>query len=357
MRSVALSLFWFALALAQPPAAALPLAISGPTKAEPYRLVELVATGDTAERALLWDVTPEEAVDVREMPGGKLVFVGPPGSYRIKLRAIRMKDNVMSVETARHSISIGNPVTIQPPKQSAPPSSFVPSAGGKIDAMQALSAIRFPSERPGYSNACTATVVNPQMKDGRWRVLTAAHCVPGLGQRGTLTTKDRTRTLAVTVAKYDKRSDLAWLLTDEPAEGLYSAELAEDNPAFATSVWHAGYGVDRPESVEGGQVKRGEDRNGRLTFVLPVSQGDSGGGVFRRDNNKLVSVVCCVPTYAPNLETYGGSVRQARRLWPSDGPTGSEFIQPWQPPGLPPGIGEGRIPWPGDCPDGRCPIR
>lgn len=352
--------FYAAVATAQTPPAPIPLSIVGPATAAPYRIVDLSASGELTGRALIWDIAPEDSSDVREMAGGKLIFVGPPGVYRIKLRSILFRDGTVSVETARHTLTIAAPTPpVVTPPAVVPPATKVPAQPGqpaqpgtaKIDALKALSQIRFPTSKPNQSAMCTATVAYPQLPDGRWEVLTAAHCVPAVGTRGVLTTRDKSRTLSVTVATLDRRCDLAWLVTDEPVSDIYCAYIARENPPTGAPVWHSGYGIDRPENREDGRVKRGEDSTGKLTFTLSVSQGDSGGGVIRSDTGEVVSAVCCTPTVNPYGEMFGGSCRNAWRLRPSaaggvatvtNPDRGSEFIPARPYPA--PAVGEGRFP-------------
>lgn len=84
-----------------------PVKIVGPSAVEPYKLVELTAEGDLTGAAVVWDVTPDDVADVRELPGGRLIFVGPPGVYKVKARVIRTKDGQLSVETQRFTVTIG----------------------------------------------------------------------------------------------------------------------------------------------------------------------------------------------------------------------------------------------------------
>lgn len=88
------------LLLVQFPALA-DLKIVGPSKIPQHKFVELSATGVDPEAAVLWDVLPEEPADIREIDG-RLYFVAPPGTYKIKLRSIKGK----KVETARHVVEI-----------------------------------------------------------------------------------------------------------------------------------------------------------------------------------------------------------------------------------------------------------
>lgn len=95
------------------------LRIVGELKVEPYKLVRLSAEGADGA-ALIWDVTPEESVDVVEFPS-KVLFVAPPGTYKVKLRALRTKDGSSSFETARATVVIGVPTPPVPPVPPAPP--------------------------------------------------------------------------------------------------------------------------------------------------------------------------------------------------------------------------------------------
>jgi hypothetical protein len=89
---------------------------------EPYKLVELVPDGDVTGAVLFWDVDREDVADVREY-GGKLVFTGPPGTYKIKLRIVRIGPDgkTLSGETQRATVVIGTPTPPAPPVPPVPP--------------------------------------------------------------------------------------------------------------------------------------------------------------------------------------------------------------------------------------------
>lgn len=107
---------WLALALTL---CAAPLTIKGPAQVEPYRLAELTTDAPDGS-ALIWDIDREDVADVREYPG-RLVFTGPPGSYKIKCRLIKVgTDGKVSVETARTTVTIGIPPPPDPPPQPPP---------------------------------------------------------------------------------------------------------------------------------------------------------------------------------------------------------------------------------------------
>jgi hypothetical protein len=90
--------------------------VEGPAKVDPYKLVKLTAGGDTKGAALIWDVLPEDAADVDDSVPGKLTFTAPPGVYKIKLRSITIANGVPKVDSARLTVTIG-----QPPPAPTPP--------------------------------------------------------------------------------------------------------------------------------------------------------------------------------------------------------------------------------------------
>lgn len=114
-----------ALCLIAPAVAQADLRIVGPAVTPAGKLVRLQAQGDLDGAALIWDVNDEEKADVAEL-GKRLIFTGPAGKYRVKLRAIRIMDGVPSVETARHLVTIGEAPPVPPgpgpdPKPPTPP--------------------------------------------------------------------------------------------------------------------------------------------------------------------------------------------------------------------------------------------
>lgn len=103
------------------------LRIQGELKLPAHRLVRLRAAGDLAGAALIWDISPEESADLEEV-GSRLLFAAPPGVYRVKLRALRVQDGKTSVETARATVVIGEPV----PPGPVPPVPPVPPGPGPV---------------------------------------------------------------------------------------------------------------------------------------------------------------------------------------------------------------------------------
>jgi hypothetical protein len=197
---------------------------------------------------------------------------------------------------------------VPPPKKKDPePPPTDPKA--KADPVAATGRIQF-------GNAgCTATVMWPRRPDGKWDVLTAAHCTSrGVGSRGVLYLKDGRR-LGVTVTARATGADISWLVTDDSIADMPFAVLASADPPSGTRVWHMGYGVDNPGNREEGEVL-GRTSEGQMAMRLSVSSGDSGSGVFRADTGELIATVCCTTGLAQRVTMYGGSAETAARLRP-----------------------------------------
>lgn len=101
------------------------LRIAGELKVPVNRLVRLEAQGTVDGSALIWDVSNEDSVDAEEV-GQRFLFTAPPGTYKIKLRSIMVKDGKTKVETARATVTIGdappNPIPPGPtPPNPTPP--------------------------------------------------------------------------------------------------------------------------------------------------------------------------------------------------------------------------------------------
>jgi len=281
------------------------LTISGETKVKPYKLVKLTAQGaGVKDAALVWDISDDEKCDIEEF-NGRFLFTAPPGVYKVKVRALRLdKDGKTTSETARITVTIEGEPKPPPPKKAA-------------DPIGATCKLRF-------GNAgCTATILWPRRPDGRWDVLTASHCTGDVGSNGQITLKDG-RTFKVTVVARNRAADLSWLVTAEaPAEMPY-AVLAADTPHAETKVFHIGYGVDRPGNRETGRVQGGPAHDGKLSFKLSVSSGDSGGGIFREDTEELVAAVCCTTGMARNVTMFGGGCATAWSMRPKSEETAVE---------------------------------
>lgn len=283
-----------------PAAAAQSVKIVGETKYKPHALVRLRADGVDAKAALLWRVHPSKDVQKATSPRGVLEFAAHPGTYEVELLVITNAGEGLQVEEARITVEIES-CTPAPPKPDPKP-----PGDGKLDPVAALGRIRF-------GNAgCTATVIGPRRPDGRWDVLTASHCVSGVGQRGTLVLKDG-RSLGLRVVSHQPTPDVAWCVTDDAAGDLPYALVANANPAVNTAIWHMGFGVDKPGNREDGTVAQAENAQGQLRMVLSVSSGDSGGGIFRTDTNEVISTVCCTSGMARSVAMWGASTEAIRK--------------------------------------------
>lgn len=170
-----------------------------------------------------------------------------------------------------------------------------------------------------FGNAgCSATALLPRRSDGRWELLTAAHCINKVGQAGNVTLHDGSK-IGVKVASVDPKADLVWLVTDSGTLTLNAACLAADFPAKGSRVWQAGFGRTRPGERKDGTVNAGVQSDGQGMFGLLVDHGDSGGGIFSTDTGELVAAVSS--TTAPGKEgtVWGGSCVAAVKLRPKVG--------------------------------------
>jgi hypothetical protein len=98
-----------------------PVKIGGDLKVEPYHLVELTAEGAASGAGLIWDVYPDDSPDIRQY-GSKLVFVAPPGVYKVKLSVVTYDPKTMaiSIATTRETVTIGTPTPPVPPMPPTP---------------------------------------------------------------------------------------------------------------------------------------------------------------------------------------------------------------------------------------------
>jgi hypothetical protein len=292
-----------------------PVRITGETKYKPHSLVRLRAEGVDPKAAILWRVHPAKDVQRATTPRGALEFAAHPGTYEIELLVIRQTDDGLVVEESQVTVIIEGCGQVPPAPE--------PKTPGKANAEQAIGKLRF-------GNAgCTATVIGPKRSDGKWDILTAAHCTGGPGSRGTFALKDG-RTLAVKVAARNTEADLTWLVTDAAVDDLPFANLAAKNPTVGTEVWHMGYGIDKPGNRETGKTTGAETSDGQLPMELSVSSGDSGGGIFRADTNELVAVVCCTTERGRKVLMFGGSAERAARMRPAKTDTDA-----WEPLAIP----------------------
>lgn len=326
-----------AVATAQDPPPA--LKVEGKTTYEPHDLVMLRAVGADPKAGFLWDVYPFGKVQRATTAEDRMEFAAHPGVYDVVVRAIAVKEGGgFSIQEARATVTIKschppeppkpdpNPPTPPDPPGPKPPTPPPPGGSGKLDPENAIGRIQF-------GNAgCSATVIGPRRPDGRWDVLTAAHCISSVGQTGRMTMPASNKTYGVQVVNFDRTKDLCWMVTTESIPDIEYAELDAEDPGPGLAVWHRGYGVDRPRNKETGTVADRPNSQGQIRFILNVSSGDSGGGIFRADTNRVVSSVCCTAGKGVKTSMWGGSTENAIRMRPR---TNTDDETAWVPRAIP----------------------
>lgn len=201
-----------------------------------------------------------------------------------------------------------HPHTDPPPEPSAEPDPW--NAIGKI-AMQG-----------GY---CSGTVIGPRRPDGRWIVVSAAHCVSRVGEEATFIQRTGV-TRRVVVMALNKKADIA-LFSTEAGQGQMSfTNVAQGTPQIGTRIFHGGFGRHIPGNREEGQVLGGPNNDGQVKYQLSVSPGDSGGGICMTADGLLLSPVCCTTRLDGPGEVWGGSPEMINRMLTS--PTEYIELQP-----------------------------
>lgn len=194
---------------------------------------------------------------------------------------------------------VGPPPTEPPPEQ--PPVTDPREAVGKL-LLQ--------------SSFCSATAIGPRRGDGRWNMVSAAHCFrggPGVGRRGQYVTRSGV-SIPVTCVAIDETADIAILITDERYEKIEYVMVAENTPQIGTSIQHHGFGQHIPGNTEQGQVLAAPNQQGQVRYRLSVSPGDSGGGILTTAGGMLLSPVCCTTCLGCVGDVWGGSPERIRRM-------------------------------------------
>lgn len=200
------------------------------------------------------------------------------------------------------------PIVIPPPPINQPqPPQNQPGQPPEVRPDPVNAIVRI--SRPGVG--CSATFIYPRRADGRYWVLSAAHCGPK-GAKWTAKFRDG-RSTGLTCVSTNDRADYAWLVSDVDTQIFPSAELRETDPTPGTKVWHAGFGVDVPGNREDGTVTSGANEDGQIEYRLSVSSGDSGGGIMLDSEGKVLSPVCCTTIRGQVGRVWGSSPAVARR--------------------------------------------
>lgn len=196
------------------------------------------------------------------------------------------------------------PIPPQPPTPPKPPDVPTPPAP-KPNTLAAIGRIRT------SVGGCSFTFIGPRRSDGRFWILTAAHCISRTGETVQVLVRDGRATSAV-VVNFDRTYDYAWLVTNDNSTEYPYALLAERTPEVGTKIWHAGFGVDRPSNREDGEIIAKDDGSGQIAMRLSVSSGDSGGGIIIDSNGYVVSCVCCTKRSGNRFWTAGTPPEAAR---------------------------------------------
>lgn len=191
-----------------------------------------------------------------------------------------------------------------PPTKPGPP---LPPDVGQLDPWNAIGKIAMPG------SYCSGTVVGPRSGDGRWTIVSAAHCVRQVGDRHTFISRGGKST-GITVVGIDRRSDISIYHTDPGQGGMAYATVAESTPPVGTKVFHGGFGRDRPSNREEGVVEAGPNGQGQVQYHLSVSPGDSGGGICMTVKGELLSPVCCTTRLDGPGTVFGGSPERIRAI-------------------------------------------
>jgi hypothetical protein len=130
-------------------------------KAAPYTIIRLSADNVDPDAAVVWDVTPEDAVSFDDRTDNILAFTAPPGTYRVRLLTIKGKE----VKKARTTVVIGDSVPPAPPVDPSDPFFLTlqtayaaePSAGKAAQARQLAAVFQVAGTTTANDPALTTT--------------------------------------------------------------------------------------------------------------------------------------------------------------------------------------------------------
>ena len=112
------------LYLVLPTEASAELKVTGPKAVKPFTFVKLKAEGAKTGAGFLWNISPDPGKDAIYQSKGFFAFTGAPGTYQIRLDAIKApeeKGGDTDVESARWEVTIeGGPPPVPPPVPPGP---------------------------------------------------------------------------------------------------------------------------------------------------------------------------------------------------------------------------------------------
>jgi hypothetical protein len=159
---------------------------------------------------------------------------------------------------------------------------------------------------------CSATIVGPKREDGRWYLVSAAHCHRRVGEEVTVVLRNGI-SFGARVIAINRKSDCSILLTDQSHDKLPWLRIA-DTYEIGDKVFHCGYGVHIPGNREDGYIVAKENADLQIRYRLSVSQGDSGGGIVATKTGELLSPVCCTTRLNGVGDVWGASPRVIRSM-------------------------------------------
>jgi len=159
---------------------------------------------------------------------------------------------------------------------------------------------------------CSATIVGPKREDGRWYLVSAAHCHRRVGEEVTVVLRNGI-SFGARVIAINRKSDCSILLTDQRHDKLPWLRIA-DTYEIGDKVFHCGYGVHIPGNREDGYIVAKENADLQIRYRLSVSQGDSGGGIIATKTGELLSPVCCTTRLNGVGDVWGASPRVIRSM-------------------------------------------
>lgn len=183
-----------------------------------------------------------------------------------------------------------------------PPAPESPVTPGKDEPEVVLAARKATVRIRSSSSGCTGTLLKcPKVPNARF-VLTARHCVNKAGQEWTVVLYDG-KTIKAFCQFFSPVGDIALLRIDNAGD-LPFARVSDRAPNKGEKVFHVGWGVRNPGSLEYGECLRPSyDWGVWADYRIDASSGDSGSGIFRVDDGTVVGVLCgshAGGTYGPS---------------------------------------------------------